>query len=236
MLEEFELMCILDYIQENLVDGELPRDFNLPIEWTKNSLPYADGAKDGIAVYHTYPSGMAEESLPFLDEMLRAISTEDYSIALNSLSKFAEKNSPIYVFHDFQEYIVNQDRLEPEKLFDFTLGCLLNTDIDIIKYGLLITALFPNPMAVAKNVIMTLGLCNEFTIYAIFNILHWSNANDIIFMLAQKVHGWGRIHAVSYLQPENDEIKKWLLEEGIHNDILPEYTEEEVRRKFMDES
>lgn len=197
-----------------------------------DSIPYEDGAKDGIAFYHTYPSGMAEGSVPLLDKMLHAVSAEEYGVAYKSLSEFGEKNPAIFVAHEFQQYIAKQDRLDPGELFDFALGCLLYNDINVVKYGLLMTALFPNPLPEVKTVIMVLGFCNEFTIYAIFNMLHWSNSNNVIFMLAQKVYGWGRIHAVRYLQPETEEIKKWLLEEGINNDILPEYTEEEVRQKF----
>ena len=236
MSAENEPKYFVEYIKENLVNGELPRDFRLPEEVTGNPLPYADGAKDGMEIYHTYPSEMAEESPLFLDEMLRAAGEGNLESAFICLLGFAQLNSAISVAREFQQYIAKQDLVEHDMLYTFAIACLLHCDADIIKYGLLMTALYPEPFDRARDVIRTLGLCNEFTIYTIFNMLHWSNANDEIFALAQKVHGWGRIHAVRYLQPENDEIKKWLLEEGIHNDILPEYTEEEVRRKFMDES
>lgn len=220
---EYEPIYIFEYIQENLVNGELPRDFRLPFEVTKNSLPFVDGAEDGIKFYHTYPSRMAEESLSFLDEMLHAASRGDYDSGVDNLIRFAEMNSAIAVVSDFQEYIAKQDWIESEKLFDFALLCLINYDINVVKYGLEMTALFPEPFDEVKDVICTLGLCNEFTIFAIFNMLHWRHSNDIIFELAKRVYGWGRIHAVNHLKPENDEIKKWLLEEGVNNDIHPDY-------------
>lgn len=236
MSAENESMYLVEYIEESLVNGELPRDFSLPEEVTNNSLPYADGTKDGIVIYHSYPSEMAEKSQLFLDEMLRAAGEGNLESAFICLLGFATMNSAISVVREFQQYIAKQDLIEHDKLYTFALACLLHCDADIIKYGLLMTAMYPESFDRERDVIRTLGLCNEFTIYAIFNMLHWSNGNDEIFALAKKVHGWGRIHAVRYLQPENDEIKKWLLEEGIHNDILPEYTEEEVRRKFMDDT
>lgn len=232
MPAENEPMYFVEYIKESLIDGELPRDFRLPEEVTNNSLPYEDGAKDGIEIYHSYPSEMTEESPLFLDEMLRAAAEENLDAAFICLLGFAQMNSPISVTREFQRYIAGQDLIGHDKLFNFALACLLHCDADIIKYGLLMTALYPEPFDSAKDVIRTLGLCNEFTIYVIFNMLHWSNSNDEIFALAKKVHGWGRIHAVRYLEPENDEIKKWLLEEGIKNDILPEYTEQEVYQKI----
>lgn len=232
MATRYEHIYILDYIQENLVDGELPRDFRLPLEVTQNDLPYADGAKDGIAFYHTYSSGIAEESLPFLDEALRAASREDYDAGLENLRRFAQKNSAIAVALDFRRYIAKQDRLDPEMLFAFAFVCIGNYDINVVKYGLEMMGMFSDPGEMFKEMVRDLGLCNEFTIYAIYNMLGWSNANDEIFALAKKVYGWGRIHAVRHLKPETDEIRKWLLEEGIKNDILPEYTEQEVYRKI----
>lgn len=231
MSTEYEPIYIFEYIQENLVNGELPRDFRLPFEVTKKNLPYADGAKDGIEFYHTYPSQIAEESLPFLDEMLHAASREDYDSGVDNLIRFAEKNSAIAVVEDFQKYIAKQDWLEPEKLFDFALLCLINYDINVVKYGLVMTALFSNPFDEVKDIICTLGLCNEFTIFAIFNILYWPHSNDIIFELAKRVYGWGRIHAVNFLKPEDDEIRKWLMEEGVNNDVLPAYSALEVYQK-----
>lgn len=223
MPAEKELICILTYIQENLVNGELPRDFNLPLEITKNSFPYADGAEDGIKLYHTYFPGMAAEAFPILDDMLHAVSVADYGSGMDILMRFAEKNFAIDVAREFQEYIFKQDWLEFDRLFEFAVLCLLSHDRNVVKYGLVMTVPFSDSFEEVKEIIRTLGLCNEFTIFTIFNMLNWSSSNDEIFALAKKVYGWGRIHAVNVLKPENEEIERWLLEEGEDNDIGPEY-------------
>ena len=44
------------------------------------------------------------------------------------------------------------------------------------------------------------------------------------FQLAQKLRGWGRIHAISMLKATNEEIRSWLLAEGWQNNIMPEYS------------
>lgn len=41
---------------------------------------------------------------------------------------------------------------------------------------------------------------------------------------ARHVSGWGRIHAVAQLEPSSDAIRRWLLLEGWHNDVMPEYS------------
>ena len=45
-----------------------------------------------------------------------------------------------------------------------------------------------------------------------------------ILELAKKVRGWGRIHCVDFIEPENDEIKEWLLLNGVDNDVVPAYS------------
>ena len=60
---------------------------------------------------------------------------------------------------------------------------------------------------------------------------NWSDGNQEIFELAKKVHGWGRIHAVERLSPDTQEIKDWLLSEGINNTVLKEYSALEVYEK-----
>ena len=50
--------------------------------------------------------------------------------------------------------------------------------------------------------------------------------------MAQKVHGWGRIHAVAGLEPTTDEIKHWLLRDGVNNNVMPEYSALDVAVKI----
>ena len=47
-----ENKSIYEYIRGNLVNGELPPDFSLPKEKQPDKVTFADGAQDGIAVYH----------------------------------------------------------------------------------------------------------------------------------------------------------------------------------------
>lgn len=42
--------------------------------------------------------------------------------------------------------------------------------------------------------------------------------------MAKKTEGWGRVHVVDMLEPESEEIRDWLLREGINNYVMPEYS------------
>jgi len=71
--------------------------------------------------------------------------------------------------------------------------------------------------------IMTLATCDEFTLYAAVAATNWEHGNDIVFAMAQRVDGWGKIQAVRILQSETDEIRDWLLHEGCMNNIMSAY-------------
>ena len=78
-----------------------------------------------------------------------------------------------------------------------------------------------------KRDIKILALSDEFTFYCVNIMRNWPQGNIDIFEAAKKVHGWGRIFAVEQLRaldPLYDEIRKWMLEEGIDNDISPAYS------------
>ena len=54
-------------------------------------------------------------------------------------------------------------------------------------------------------------------------MLTWENGNGEIFKLARNVDAWGKIYAVERLKPETQEIRDWILYEGMDNGVMPEY-------------
>lgn len=46
-------------------------------------------------------------------------------------------------------------------------------------------------------------------------------SNESMFLLAKTLRGIGRIHALPYLDADNDEKRKWVLEHGVDNDFDP---------------
>lgn len=123
------------------------------------------------------------------------------------------------------------ETLSANAVHSYAVQCLDSGEVDIVKLGLILTELFVEKDENVKDKIRTLGLSDEFTIFCVFNMLNWENGNDEVFRLAQKVHGWGRIHAVERLDPVNSEIKEWLLREGIDNRVMSEYSAPDVYEK-----
>ncbi|WP_163882235.1 hypothetical protein [Paenibacillus favisporus] len=75
-----------------------------------------------------------------------------------------------------------------------------------------------------KELLFTLGMHEEFTLYVLFALKNGTReANDQIWRLAQSVHGWGKIAAVEKLEATTPEIKQWLLTNGCENIIKNEY-------------
>jgi hypothetical protein len=57
------------------------------------------------------------------------------------------------------------------------------------------------------------------------NISGWTQKeqNTVCFQLAQKLSGWGKIHAVERLEADTEEIQEWILCEGCKNSIMYAY-------------
>lgn len=225
--------AIYDIINENLINGELPEDFSLTVELGEEDYGYADGAYDGITLYHIGRSDVTPESIELIDRMVHEITDDDFDAAFFTLFRFSENNTALGSIDEFEGYILdNTEWINPTNLYNFATECLVSADRELIKYGLEIMEIFSEPSEGVKNFMRTLGLCDEFTLFVLFNIItNWSNANEEIFQLAKKTHGWGKIHAVERLQPETDEIKIWLLREGIKNTVMGEYSANPVFRR-----
>lgn len=224
-------VSIYEYIKEHLVNGELPDDFSLPKEKEENGISFADGALDGIAIYHMGRSHVSDEDKQKLDSLMHAISDSQFDKAYGELMEFAKTNTPLAAIDEYEGFIFeNSSWLNAGALHTFATERLLVSDNkDMVKFGLETLEVFSK--CDQKEIVRTLGLSDEFTIFSLFNMMKWENANEEIFSLAQKVHGWGRIHAVEKLEPENDEIKAWLLKEGCANAVVPAYSALEVYNK-----
>ena len=217
---------LYDLISDSIVDGELPRDFSLPSDDT-NGLKFVDGAMDGIGIFHMAGAGADENVKNKMGEALRAAAAGDYKKAealFTELGKTARARSAI---DDFQKYIIEHSQeLDPTNVYKYAVYAVTRSfDRECVKYGLSILELFSTDTnEELKKVIRTIGLCEEFAQFAMFIMLTWQDGNNELFKLAQKTHGWGRIEAIEKLKPETEEIKRWLLLDGIHNDILAAYS------------
>lgn len=223
---------LLETIREKLRNGELPDSFSLPQDDSKdpNKIKWADGALDGVGIYHMGAPTITDAHTQLIADAFATV--RDHQEAAEIMKRLFEMIPPVRAIDAIQNYIFDHaDALPPESVYAFARNCLNSADVNLVKLGLIIIEIFNEPDNAVKDIIRTLGLSDEFTIFSVFNMMRWTNGNSEVFRLAQKVHGWGRIHAVERLRPETQEIRDWLLEEGIRNDVLPAYSALDVYQK-----
>ena len=215
-LSIFEL--IKTSIQNN---GELPEDFRLPLK-DPNGVPWADGAMDGVYIYHTVGN---EEDIEPLKNIVFQISEGKFEEAQNNLENLdffmISRRDPLLNW-----IIKEQKQINIDNLCEFTISQLSTSkNIEVIKFCLCVLEIIK--LETEKDTIekvKILALSDEFTLYCLNILKNLKNSNEEIFEIAKKVKGWGRIYSVKYLKVTNDEIKEWILEEGCHNYIIPAYT------------
>ena len=215
-------LSIYELIKTSIqANGELPEDFKLPPK-DPNGVPWADGAMDGVSIYHLVEN---EEDIEPLKNIVFQISEGKFEEAQNNL-----ENLDFFMISR-REGLLNwiiqeQKQINIDNLCEFTISQLSTSkNIEVIKFCLCVLEIIK--LETEKDTIekvKILALSDEFTLYCLNILKNLKNSNEEIFEIAKKVKGWGRIYSVKYLKVTNDEIKEWILEEGCHNYIIPAYT------------
>ena len=222
------MSSLFEYISSAAAGGVLPEGFSLPeITDSENRLKWVDGAYDGVSVYHMGFQEPGDDIAPLTAAALSAASEGDTDKADKLFCELGRKARALSVIDTMQEYIVeHHDELSAGMIYNYAVHLLTESDDrECVKTGFSLLEMLPtDDNEDLKDVIRTIGLSDEFTLFAIFVMRSWANGNDEIFRLAQKVHGWGRIHAIERLEPDTEEIRRWLLLEGVHNGVMPAYS------------
>ena len=219
---EIKDLSIYELIKNSIqANGELPEDFKLPPE-DPNGVPWADGALDGVYIYHLVEN---EEDIEPLKNIVFQISEGKFEEAQNNLENldfFMISRRDTLLNWIIQE----QKQINIDNLCEFAISQLSTSkNIEVIKFCLCVLEIIK--LETEKDTIekvKILALSDEFTLYCLNILKNLKNSNEEIFEIAKKVKGWGRIYSVKYLKVTNDEIKEWILEEGCHNYIIPAYT------------
>ena len=215
----------LEYIDEYLDQGVLPQDFSLPKKKPADDEPqFADGALDGISYFHTEPY---QDELGELEDIIRLAGSGNSRAAVSKTEKYFEdpEKRAFHLMDNVQEFIMdNRDELDPNDIYDYGIGLTVGAkNYEAVKIGLSVLEVFSDYNDKLLEAIMKLSSSDEFTLFCIWAVKRLENSNDLIFSMAQHTIGWGKIFAVYYLEPETDEIKQWLLYNGIHNSVHPGY-------------
>ena len=202
-------------------DGSLPENFSLPQEET-DGISWADGAMDGVFLYHTARN---EDSIEPLKDIIFQISEGKFEEADNNLNNL--NFSMVSIKIPLLKWIFQKrENINADNLYKFAISQLTTSkNKECIKFSLSVLSLIGvENEAETLEKIKILALSDEFTLYCLNIIEHLENSNNEIFEIAKKVKGWGRIHSIPYLEVTNNEIKEWILEKGCHNEVVPSYT------------
>lgn len=217
---------LYDIIKSALKDSALPDSFSLPRD-PSVKVPFADGAYDGIALYHMGASKMSDEAKELMIKAVQTASNGDIEAAEHLFAELGKTERAIRLIDEFQDYIIaNRDSIPAEELYKFAMYAVTRScDTECVKFGLSILELLNiRDNEEIKAIVTVLGLSEEFTLFSVFVMLGWSDGNEKIAYLARMTHGWGRIHAIERLKPDTEEIRRWLLHEGVHNTVQPAYS------------
>ena len=200
----------------------LGKDFSLPND--EEGLKYIDGAKDGICVYHMGAAEITQKDIEEINTVITLANTGDYDQADIVLEKLCERLRVVNFIDELQDCILaRKDEIE-DKFYIYSLHLMTQSaNIECVKAGMMIQELFGQSEEV-KGMVRTLGLSDEFTLYSVFIMRNWENGNTEIMNIAKSVNGWGKVHAVHYIEPETEEIKYWLLTGAVSNDVMPAYS------------
>lgn len=233
---------LYSYIKSSITpEGTLPRDFHLPREESDDpkKVKFAAGAMDGIQIYHMGFPKISDEDRGQMLDIMQLANKGETAKANEFLTTLTNKYRAITIIDDLQNVIRdNSEQLNVNNIANYAVDLALNSDnTELVKTGLIILELInTSDNQNLRQIVKTLGLSDEFTIYSVFIIRHWPDGQMEILDLARKVRSWGRVHCVYFIEPENDEIKDWLLFNGIDNDVLSEYSALDVFNKIGVES
>lgn len=207
-----------------LPDGSLPVEFELPKDRENNHVVFADGAMDGIMVYHS--SGSGENDLSMLTQALEQAAAKPVEETAETVQGYFESHHAYTIIDDIQQWIIeHRDTLDAGVIHSLAVFLAKQSShAECVKFGLSILELFEiedNPDL--RELVLTLGLSDEFTLFSIFIVRSWKDGNAQIWQLAKKLSGWGKIHAVEQLEANTEEIRNWILCYGCENSIMNEY-------------
>lgn len=204
----------------------LPEGFSLPDEerrtagsqmrWVPGALDSTFGLHSGLTMDKETAHAVAGHVMAIARDGAHASRVDLYRLlveddilgfvdsAMREIEHFATPAEPY--LHDFARFLATEA-----------------PDRGPVKFAIVLLGLIADPND--QDLVALLGLHDEFTLYAaaaLANML--PNPEPVLWDLAQKVEGWGRIHTVRQLARTQDpRVKDWLLRRGYRNTIQVEH-------------
>ncbi|MBD2774256.1 hypothetical protein [Iningainema tapete] len=189
----------------------------------KTGLRWMPGGADGAWVHHG-SAGEARDIAQQVLEVLLALTQQVTCERAGNLYTVLMEHSAIDYIDPLLE-AVWQQQLDTDGLYEIARWLATRApDRELVKLGISLLGLFANKQD--RELLMTLGRYEEFTLYVVVALLCMEdNAEISLWELAQHVTGWGRIQIIERLcQTRNPQIQGWMLRFGYRNDVMYEYT------------
>jgi hypothetical protein len=220
---------VFDHIKAHVVDGKhglaqggdtLPDEERVA---AGSSIRWAAGAMDGVMSHHM-GNGDHDEQVRKAVALILAYCQSPTVTTKADLYQHVVEGNTLPLIDAIIEALVATNGLNHERLYEAAYSFVTEApDREPVKFGIAILGLFQNPAN--ADLFQTIGRHEEFTLFAAVALARISDdPEQALWMLAQNVDGWGRIHVVERLsETENSEIKNWLLREGYKNWVMYEY-------------
>ena len=230
---------IIANIDEN---GRMPSEFNLGVKIINGrEIRFAPGMLDGSMIYHSHRTFCKISGKPLAPEkeadviaalLMNFFDSSDTKILEKVEDVLSDaKNGAWAIAEDILGFIwregdkrgdANGDDCWESMLDSWFHSCLhiikTTNNVNLLKISLTMLG-YLGVMDLEKSVslLATLAAYEDFTYYALIAILclhKFIDSNSLIFNIAKRVGDWGLVHAIERLEPENDEIRKWILLNG----------------------
>lgn len=207
-----------------LPDGSLPEDFELPdTPEPTGGIRWAPGALDGVMSHHVGQSDGSERAASIAEAIVN-LTRKASDGGLKELHERVGEGAILDCVDELAAAISGTADLDADRLHD--LGAFLAThaaEREMVKLGAALLGMVEGPDD--RDVLLTLGACEELTLFAIVAILNRPDFSERdLWALAQRTRGWGRIQSVERLAGTSDPaIQRWMLREGFRNSVMNEY-------------
>lgn len=206
-------------------DGRLAKaGTTLPDEKDDGRLRWVAGGLDGAFGHHVGGGG-AEPRAEAVLRALQGVLADATASRLEQLYAQILEGSVLGYIDPLLVALRQTDDLDVERLHELATWLAERApDREAVKLGIAILGGLSGPDH--RELLLTLGAHEEFTLYAAVALLHrgGSEAERDVLALARRVDGWGRIQIVERLAHTSDpEIKAWMLREGYENAVMNEY-------------
>jgi len=201
------------------VDGSLPDDDEF---WAGSRIRWVAGGLDGAMGRHVRSEQLEAGLGEWVQLLVKLTGKRGKAVRKVLYAKLVATDLG-GVIDEMLHEVRRQPRIRPHVLYQEALWFAeQGAHRNVVKFGLALLGLFQNEQV--KELLMTLGRHDEFTLYAAVAIQNGMEAgNEVLWELARDVHGWGKIHLVERLEPTRPEIAAWLLRHGCRNHIMHEY-------------